>query len=200
MKTRILIHPAYRNMNETELILAIRDGDQHAFKKLYKMYAATLLGIITRIVVQKETAEDLLQECFVKISKSIVFYDQGKGRLFTWMLNIARNIAIDHLRLASSRNGKKTYDLEDVYGEIRNRTAESFNIDTIGIKRLIDQLSERHREMIWLTYFQGYSHTEIADMLKMPLGSVKTTIRLAVVSLRKMLQSETQKFLTAKTA
>ncbi|WP_082018479.1 RNA polymerase sigma factor [Pedobacter kyungheensis] len=185
MKTRILCHPSSKYLNEKELILALINGDEQAFRKLYKMYSASLLGVITKIVIQREIAEDLLQDCFVKISKSIVHYDQAKGRLFTWMLNIARNIAIDHIRLVSSKNGKKTFELDDVRSELMNKPAEQFNIDTIGLKKLIDQLCTKHREMIHLAYFQGYTHAEIADLLQMPLGSVKTAIRLAIVALRK---------------
>ncbi|SDD52165.1 RNA polymerase sigma factor [Pedobacter soli] len=200
MKTRLLTHPASKSITENQLVEGLKQKDNLAFRRIYKMYSASLMGILIKIVNQQETAEDLLQECFVRISRNIDSYDPAKGKLFTWMLNLSRNLAIDHMRLRSSRNEKKTFEMDDVQHEIQYRTSQSFNTDAIGLKNLVARLPEKHQLMINLTYYQGYSHAEIAEMLHMPLGSVKTAIRLAIVNLRKTFLPEELVLVQTKSA
>ncbi|HEY0031415.1 MAG TPA: sigma-70 family RNA polymerase sigma factor, partial [Bacteroidia bacterium] len=88
---------------EDELIALLKNKDLVAYNALYDNYSAALYGIITRIVPAEEIAEDLLQEVFIKIWKSIDSYDPKKGRLFTWMLNISRNASIDYARSKQSK-------------------------------------------------------------------------------------------------
>ncbi len=178
---------------ERELIFGLKSGEKNIFNKFYNMYASTLLGVLKQIVKQQETAEDLLQECLIKISRNIESYDPDKSRLFTWILNIARNCAIDHLRKRSSHNQKNTLELESMGKEIENHFSHSFNTDTIGMKNLISSLSPKQRLVIEMIYFKGYTHIEVADELKMPIGSVKTSLRYAVLHLRKIFSIE-QKF------
>ncbi|WP_246833969.1 RNA polymerase sigma factor [Pedobacter sp. G11] len=158
-------------------------NDLSSFNKLYKMYAPNLMGVIMKIVNQQETAEDLLQEVFLKIRKSLHTYDEKKSRLFTWMLNITRNTALDHLRKKSYRQDKANVILEDVGTELENHTF-SMNTDVIGIKKLLEQLSSKQKLVLDLAYYQGYTHEEIAEKLDMPVGSVKTTLRQAIIKLR----------------
>lgn len=169
---------------ESQLVAGLCDNAFWAYSMLYKRYAASLLGAIMKIVNQQETAEDLLQEVFIKIKRSIYLYDSEKSRLFTWMLKIARNTAIDHLRLKSSRCERKNLFIEEVASELQNHFHLP-NTDTIGMKGLLQALTSRQQLMIELAYYQGYTHPEIAELLDMPLGSVKTTIRQAILALRK---------------
>lgn len=178
---------------ERELIFGLKSGEESIFNKFYNMYASTLLGVLKQIVNQQETAEDLLQECFIKISGNIESYDPDKSRLFTWIINIARNCAIDHLRKRSSHNQKNTIGLESMGDEIGNHFSHSFNTDTIGMKNIISALSPKQRLVIEMIYFHGYTHTEVADELNMPIGSVKTSLRYAVLHLRKIFSIK-QKF------
>lgn len=168
---------------EKQLIEGLKNHDVSAFNQLYKMYAATLFGVIMKIVNQQETAEDLLQEVFLKIRRHIGSYDGEKSRLFTWMMNISRNTAIDHLRLKSSRQLRSNLVFEDVEKELEQHS-HSFNTDTVGVKKLLEGLLPKHRQMIDLFYYKGYTHSEIAELLSMPIGSVKTAIRLAILNLR----------------
>lgn len=181
----IFINPSVSKA-ERELITGLKLGEVSAFNQLYNMYASNLLGVLTQIVKQKETAEDLLQDCFTKISQNISSYDPNKSRLFTWILNIARNGAIDHIRKRSSQNQKYTYELESVCNEIENCFTQSINTDTIGMKKIVASLSPKQNKIVDLIYFQGYTHTEVAQELEIPLGSVKTSLRNAVVKLRRI--------------
>lgn len=169
---------------ESQLVAGLCGNAFWAYSMLYKRYAASLLGAIIKIVNQQETAEDLLQEVFIKIKRSIYLYDSEKSRLFTWMLKIARNTAIDHLRLKLSRCERKNLFIEEVASELQNHFHLP-NTDTIGMKGLLQALTSRQQLMIELAYYQGYTHPEIAELLDMPLGSVKTTIRQAILALRK---------------
>lgn len=168
---------------EQKLIEGLQEQDLQAFNELYRMYASNLFGVILKIVNQRETAEDLLQETFLKIRRHIDSYDEKKSRLFTWMLNISRHTAIDHLRLKSSRQLQSNVIYEDAAKQL-SFYSHSFNTDTVGVKNLLNGLPHRHKQLIDLFYYQGYTHTEIAELLHMPLGSVKTTIRQAILNLR----------------
>ena len=130
----------------------------------------------------KELANDVLQEVFIKIWRQIEQYDSEKGRLFTWMINIARNASIDILRSKSYNTQKQNRELtENVYG-----AAGTFNIETdkIGLRKVIANLKEEQKVLVELAYFQGYTQDEISKLLNIPLGTVKTRLRNALIQLR----------------
>ncbi|WP_133575290.1 RNA polymerase sigma factor [Pedobacter metabolipauper] len=171
--------------DESDLINGLKNGEELAYSKLYKMYAATLLGIICRIVKTEEIAEDVLQETFIKIGRSIGQYEPAKGRLFTWMARLARNSAIDHLRSRGNLNSNKNNDLDMVSNEVDSSYNTTYNPDTIGIKKLTYTLNDSQKQVLDLIYFEGYTHTEVAERLQIPIGTVKTRIRMAIQNLRK---------------
>ncbi|WP_053058499.1 RNA polymerase sigma factor [Pedobacter sp. BMA] len=175
---------------EQVLVSQLQQKDRGAFKKLYKMYAANLLGVITLIVKQHETAEDLLQESFLKISRNIASYDENKSRLFTWMLNIARNTAIDHIRKKSTKQETQHVDLDESMAQLNTSFFYSIYTDGIGIKKITTALPHKQQLIIDLVYYQGYSHSEAAEKLNMPLGSLKTSLRAAILLLRKSFNNE----------
>lgn len=187
-KSKTSLDPHLKNAEEQKLINGLRNHNMLAFNQLYKMYAHNLLGVIVKIVNQQETAEDLLQDVFLKIKRNIHSYDEDKSRLFTWLLNITRNTAFDHLRKKSSRQQKTNVVLDDAGAEMENY-AHSPNIDTIGVRKLVDALHPKHKKMLDLSYYQGYTHEEIAELLEMPLGSVKTCIRQAILKLRNIFEA-----------
>lgn len=143
------------------------------------------MGVISRIIQHTEIAEDLLQETFIKIWNAAENYDPDKGRLFTWMLNIARNVAIDKLRSKDFRNAGKNQDIENNVDFIDAQKEISFNADTLGIKDMVDDLKPEFHAVLDLVYFKGYTHVEAAEELNLPLGTVKTRIRMAIMELRK---------------
>jgi RNA polymerase sigma-70 factor (ECF subfamily) len=174
---------------EQELVAALKERDNQAFAFLYDHYAGALYSIIRQIVTDNsELAGDVLQEVFINIWRKIESYDQTKGRLFTWMLNIARNASIDTLRSKSYQNAQKNQELpENVYKGASNQTTQQ-NVDNIGLKKVLEKLKPEHRVLVELAYFKGFTHEEIAEMLTIPLGTVKTRIRNALLQLREYLK------------
>ena len=170
---------------EDQLILAIRRRDKSGAEALYDMYSASLYGIIYRIVQHDEIAEDLLQETFVKIWNSFSSFDPAKGRLFTWMVNVARNLSIDKLRSKDFRNNSKNQDIENTVNSIDEQRSTAINPDTLDVKELVQQLKPEQKSILDLVYFRGFTHVEAAEELGIPLGTVKTRMRAAIITLRK---------------
>lgn len=139
------------------------------------------------MIPEEEIAQDLLQETFVKIWKSFAMYDAGKGRLYTWMVNIARNLAIDHKRSRSFKTSEKNQDIEKSVNAINRSQKSVFNIDRIGLKEIVQQLKPESQQMINMLYYGGYTQEEVAKELNMPLGTVKTRTRTALIELRKLM-------------
>jgi RNA polymerase sigma factor (sigma-70 family) len=168
---------------ENELVASLRQKDNDAFSYLYANYSGALFGVIRQIVTDGELGADVLQETFVNIWKRIDSYDASKGRLFTWMLNIARNAAIDKTRSKGFQQSQRQVpiDGEQFVAGVRP------GIDDYGLKKMMMKLKEEHRQLIDLSYFQGYTHEQIAQALHMPLGTVKTRIRSALTQLRALL-------------
>jgi RNA polymerase sigma factor (sigma-70 family) len=172
--------------NEQELIASLKARDDQAFYFLYDHYSGSLYSIILQIVKRPETASDVLQEVFINIWRKIESYDPVKGRLFTWMLNISRNASIDMLRSKNYQNNQKNQEITDtVYG---NDQVTHTHIDSIGLTKFLVKLRPEQRVLIELAYFKGYTHDEIAQIKDIPLGTVKTRIRNALLQLREFLK------------
>ena len=175
-----------KKYDEPELVLLLKQRSQHVFSYLYDNYAGALLTIIRNIVSDEELANDVLQEVFVKVWKQIESYDSNKGRLFTWMLNIARNASIDTIRSKGYQNSQQNRELtEEVY--IAGGTSE-IRIDQIGLRKVVHSLKQEYKVLVELSYFQGYTQDEIAKMLGIPLGTVKTRLRTALIQLREIIK------------
>ena len=163
----------------------LQQRNEKAFGYLYDNYSSALVGIIHSIVKEEESANDVLQNVFVNIWKKIETYDPGKGRLFTWMLNIARNASIDEVRSKSYKDAKKNPSLSenvDMSGPVTLPVT-----DEIGLRKLLTKLKDEWRILVDLSYFQGFTHEEISKALNIPLGTVKTRIRSALTQLRTMI-------------
>lgn len=173
-------------LTEPELILAIQNKEKIGAEALYNMYSSSLYGVIFRIVQHGEIAEDLLQDTFLKIWNSFPSYDSSKGKLFTWMVNIARNIAIDKTRSKDFRNSSKTEDIDNIVLSVEDNYKSEMNPETLGLKELVEKLKPEQKTILDLVYFKGYTHIEVAEKLEIPLGTVKTRLRNAIITLRKV--------------
>jgi RNA polymerase sigma factor (sigma-70 family) len=122
----------------------------------------------------------------LKVWDKINDYDAAKGRLFTWMLNIARNLALDKLRSKEYKAKMKTDDVSENVFISDERYASANKPEFIGIKEMVEKLPAEQKKLIDLMYFQGYSQSEISEELQMPLGTVKTRVRAAMISLRQL--------------
>ena len=169
---------------EKQLLPMLKSGDENAFAVLYDAYAAMLFGVIVRIVNDKKEAENLLQDCFIKIWQNVDFYDAEKGRLATWLLRIARNAAIDFTRSKYYSQKRKNQNLENiVFQETVYGTAQT-PVDSMGLRQLVGKLTPSCRKVIELMYFNGYTQQEIADEFDIPIGTVKSRTRMALKELR----------------
>lgn len=167
-------------MNTEQLTAGLRGRESEAYAYLYDNYSAALFGVIKRILDDEAESEDILQDVFVKIWQKIGSYQPEKGSLYTWMLNIARNSSIDRLRQRTRRQTIQT-EQEPVYNA---NPQTQLNIETIGVRQMMEQLQPDLREMIDLHYFGGMTHQEISDHKQMPLGTVKTKLRTAMQRLK----------------
>jgi RNA polymerase sigma-70 factor (ECF subfamily) len=173
--------------SEAELVQGLQEHSSQAFAALYDNYSGSMLGIILTLVNNMEDAENLLQDSFIKVWKNIHRYDIAKGRLFTWLVTICRNTALNFLRsreniskveIPNTSNGVYTPEL----------TTEPVQLNYIGVGKQVEKLDEKHRIVINLIYFWGYTQQEVAEKLKLPLGTVKTRTRAALQILKTQLQ------------
>jgi len=172
---------------ESDLVKLLQERSEKAFGYLYDNYSGALYGVIHSIITDAETASDILQDVFLNIWKKIDSYDPSKGRLFTWMLNIARNAAIDKLRSKGFKEGLKNQPISENV-DIGVGSAINPAISDVGLRKVVSRLKEEQRVLIDLSYFQGFTHEEIARAMNMPLGTVKTRIRSALIQLRTLIQ------------
>lgn len=180
----------YINLSENELITLLKSKDEKAFNYLYDHYSGSIYGLILKIVESQEHAEEVLQDAFVKIWKYIDQYEASKGRLYTWIINITRNTAIDYIKSKGYQNEQKNQSIVNFVHKDTLSSKEMSSeqkVDMIGMNAVIENLKPEWRELIELGYFQGYSQTEIAEILEIPLGTVKTRTRNALLELKKIL-------------
>ena len=175
-------------MSQEELIPLILNKDERAFTVMYDMYSKSLFSVISNLIKETEDAEDALQEVFVKIWKSIDSYSENKGRFYTWILNIARNTAIDKLRSKGYSNTKKNLSADNFVHLLDDSNKLINRIDTIGIKEFVTKLKPKCIQIIELLFFQGYTQQEASDELEIPLGTVKTQNRNCINDLRTYLK------------
>ncbi|WP_395048518.1 RNA polymerase sigma factor [Flavobacterium sp.] len=174
------------------LVKLVQSKSERGFHTLYNKYCGALYGIIIKLVKRTDVADDLLQDTFVKIWKHIDSFDSSKGTLYTWMLNIARNQAVDYLRSATHQ--KQLLQVEiDLFSHctdsIGNITSNSCAIEFRDFKNKALQLNPKYTEVIDLIYFYGWTQEQTAEILKLPLGTIKTRARKGL-SLLKMLYQQ----------
>lgn len=173
---------------EHELIKQLRKKDTDALSYLYDRYSAALFGVVSRIVGDRYIAEEVLQDAFVRMWDRIDHYDESKGRLFTWMLNLARNLAIDKTRSREMSAARKTGGIDNYVHKIDAGAPVEQATDAIGLGDLLGKLPEEQRLVIEYLYLKGYTQSELAEEFDMPLGTVKTRVRLAMSQLRILLK------------
>jgi RNA polymerase sigma-70 factor (ECF subfamily) len=184
----IKILTAKTTIAEAELVELLKSGAANAMTVLYENYSAALYGVILNIVGSEEAAEDIMQEAFIKIWKNFDKYDKTKGRLFTWLINVARNTAIDSLRVKDYETKKQIRSLDNSVRSINSQHKVYPKTDTIGLKQIVDKLKPEYKILIDKLYFEGYTQEEASKELNIPLGTVKTRIRTAMNLLRDILK------------
>lgn len=170
---------------EKELVNALKQHRNEAYRHLYMQYRGALYNIILQVIADTETANDVLQEVFVTIWKNIDKYDESKGRLFTWMLKLTRNMAINQTRVKNFKVHSKNEDINNYVSIIEQKNSDQTHVNHIGLRQQVHKLRPEYKDVLELSYFQGFKQEEIAEVLKIPLGTVKTRLRNAIVELRR---------------
>lgn len=170
---------------ETDLIDLLKKHDNAAFGYLYTHYRGALFTVILNIIPDREIAGDVLQEAFMMVWKNIEKYDSGKGKLFTWLLNVTRNCAINTTRSKIYKTQQKNDSLNNYVNHVDEKQNHILNINHIGLRNQVHRLRVDYKNVLELSYFDGFTHEEIAKILNIPSGTVKTRLRNALIELRK---------------
>lgn len=170
--------------NDSLLIRRLAQGDKNALLPLYDKYSGALYGVILRMCRDKNLAQDVLQETFVKIWKNIGSYDGSKGRFYTWAYRIARNTTLNALR------NNTTFIQTDDLGVYENKSTDEKQPDFSQLNGSLKKLESQHQEAIDLVYFRGYTHQEAHVEMGVPLGTFKSYVRQALRELRKTYSNE----------
>lgn len=153
---------------------------------IFDHYGTVMLNIIRRVIKDEAMAQDVLQDSLMKVWRNAASYNPEKAGLFTWLTRICRNAAIDKTRTKDFRLTETSRNAEALV-TISDTVSQDTNLDALYMQQLVEQLPDKQRELIDLAYFQGYTQKEISDNLEMPLGTVKTRIRLAIKHLRSII-------------
>lgn len=173
------------------LVKLVQSKSERGFDTLYNKYCGALYGVIIKLVKRTDVADDLLQDTFVKIWKHIDSFDSSKATLYTWMLNIARNQAVDYLRSPTYRKQLLQVEIDLFSHSIDNTNNINSNYCSIEIKDFKNkalQLDSKYTEVIDLIYFYGWTQEQTAEILKLPLGTIKTRARKGLSLLKILYQ------------
>ena len=176
------------NKNRTQedhLIAMLKNKSQQGLSLAYQNYGGAIYGIVLRIIPSEEIAQEVLQDVFLKAWDNIDQYDSAKGRFFTWLSTIARRLAIDKTRSAEYKKTEKTKPIDNV---VHNDSwMETTQLKDSGLERVVNSLDEKYRTLIDMAYFHGYTHQDIHDQTAIPIGTIKTRLRMAIQELRRIL-------------
>jgi len=181
-----LMLAVYGTEAEGDLVRRLQRREQAALEELYDRYGKIVYSLILRIVKDGATAEDLVQETFLRIWNRVQAFDAGKGSIGPWLIAVARNRAIDHLRSAGGRERNALEFNETDHPALFTDMEHGLLVsdDARRVKAAVDRLSPHQRQVIELAYFEGLSQSEMAERMGQPLGTVKTWVRTALKNLR----------------
>jgi len=168
------------------LVEKFQKKDERAFEKLYNMYSESMHGVIYNIVRDHDIAQEVMQDVFIKAWHKADSYSSKKGRFFTWILNIARNAAIDKTRSKSFKNKSKNLNSDYFVDILPTQDNLDQSTDAIGIAKFVSKLADKCIKVIELLYFKGYTQKEASETLDMPIGTIKTHNRNCIKELREM--------------
>ncbi len=179
-----------RNLADEEVMQLVGDGNPRAFELLYDRHGGAAFSLAYRMVGNRVTAEDVTQEAFLSIWRSRLRYDQARGSVRTWVLGIVHNRTIDALRRGGVHDRRReTIDgVEERYEAPERTDVEAARREEArSVRTALDSLPDEQRRTIELAYFGGFSHSQIAELLGEPIGTIKGRMRLGLEKLRHQL-------------
>lgn len=179
--------------DETELIRRIRSRDADALEELYELYKRLLLGMVLPIVKKRETAEDILQEIFIYIWNNADTFNEEHGNVYSWIVAMSRNRAIDHMRSKNNKGREKAS--ESMHEPFSVQNIDQY--DPLGttifsnrselVKKALQEIPETQRQVIRIAFSRGMTQVQIAEHLDIPLSTVKARTREAMITLKRIL-------------
>ena len=196
-----------RSLDLSRLLARAGLGDRAAFATLYERTSSHLFAVVLRINRDRALAEDILQEVYVNVWRAARSFDAAQSQPLTWLTSIARNRAIDSLRrvqtqpkfqAAGSAAGSSDLKDEDVYDTVADAAPGPLDLlsratDARAVTQCMEKLSPLQRQSVALAFYQGLSHAEVAEQLRQPLGTVKSWVRRALMTLKACLQGAVQR-------
>ena len=169
-----------------ELLRSSSRGDQAAFARLYDATAARVHGLVLRVVRDPAQAEEVTQEAFLEIWRTASRFDDQRGSAISWLLTIGHRKAVDRVRAAeaSSRRDTRYHETNQPVAHDETAEAATATFEAQRVRHAMQSLTQVQREAIGLAYFGGYTHTEVATMLDLPIGTAKTRIRDGLIRMR----------------
>ena len=169
-----------------DLLGQVAEGNQAAFSQLYDQCSGRVLGLVRRLLKDSAQSEEVTQEIFLEVWQNAKRYDPAKGSATTWILTMSHRRAVDRIRSSQSTRDRDTRiglrDMETEYDSVSESVEIRIEHERVG--QALQRLTELQRQAVTLAYYGGYSHSEVAEMLKVPIGTVKTRLRDGMIRLR----------------
>lgn len=179
--------------SDAALVQQLLRRDVRAFEQLYDRHSRIVYGLVLRILQQASTAEEVVQDVFLQLWRNASQYQSSRGPFVPWLLTLARNRALDNLRLKSERQRRREDQTEEL-PQIAQTPAYEQALDekrrAEAVRSLMSSLSAPQKKAIEMAYFEGLSHSEIAEAMHEPLGTVKSWIRNGLIRLKEGLQAQ----------
>lgn len=173
----------------TSLLLKVAAGDQRAFSDLYDLIAARMLGLVRHVLKDHAQSEEVVQEVLLEVWQTAARFESSRGSAVTWMLTMAHRRAIDRVRSAQSSRDRDTRvglrELDRDYDQVAE--SAEVRLEHERVARALNRLTDLQRQAVELAYYGGYSHSEVSEMLGVPMGTVKTRLRDGMIRLREEL-------------
>lgn len=172
---------------EKQIVGLLQKGDKKAITLLYENYADALYGVILKVLNDEDLAQDALQEAFIKVWRNSKSYDVDKAKLFTWLYRIAYNTAIDKVR---SQTNKISKEVQIEGSNVYKLASKSINEDVMDIKTHLKSIDEKYQIVINALFFEGMTQQEASDELEIPLGTIKSRLKIGLRELKKIYDPE----------
>ena len=190
-----VVSRAQRDEDDVMLIGRIGAGDESALSELYNRYSQLLYAMQMRILHSVEDAEDMLQEVFLQVWNKASSYQRDKGTVYTWLVTLTRNRTIDRLRSKGFRKQQQEIDMEQLSLMDETRSGNPHNMTVLSeqqrtVVNVLQQLNNEQQQVLALAYYEGYSQSEIAEKLNVPLGTVKSRMRQGLLKMRSVLKEK----------
>ncbi len=180
----------FRGLADEELMELVRGGEVQAFEVVFDRHSAVAFSLAYRMCGRRSAAEDIVQDAFLSLWRSSSGYDPARGSVRAWILSVVHNRAIDAFRRQSSRDSRDVHD-DGIAERLPAPDATDVEVERLDdarqVRAALDELPPDQRQVIELAYFGGFTHTQIAEMLELPPGTVKGRMRLGLTKMRYVL-------------